>query len=183
MVGTYGDLTKTYRCPNTALQYLSLRVGTAKILKIGWAFAHRRVRFYRAPAIVPVTLGASDVRAPVLGAPASALAPAHCSPANLRALGASAIGCGRMLYLHGLLPAHQPRGSSARGNAGSPCDAARFRGVPQRRVAARLASVAGYAAETYGASYKSVRLSPIIIGVVVSVCHAEIFDFGQLLRT
>jgi hypothetical protein len=69
-----------------------------------------------------------------------------------------------------------------------------LRGVPQRRVAARLASVAGYAGpdesvlssrrqNLSGASYKSVRLSPIIIGIVVSVCHAEIFDFGQLLRT
>ena len=53
--------------------------------------------------------------------------------------------------------------------------------VFSRRAAAtsrRWASVGGRIL-----SYKSVRLSPVIIGVVVSVCHAEIFDFGQLLRT
>jgi len=85
-----------------------------------------------------------------------------------------------------------PRGSTARGNAGSPCDAARFRGVPQRRVAARLASVAGYAGPDENVllsrsknlrKYKSVRLTLIIIGIVASVCHDEVFDFGQLLRT
>ena len=70
--------------------------------------------------------------------------------------------------------------------------AACFRGVPQRRLAARLASVAGYAGPDENVllsrsknlrKYKSVRLTLIIIGIVASVCHDEVFDFGQLLRT
>ena len=75
---------------------------------------------------------------------------------------------------------------------GPPCNAACFRGVPQRGVAARLASVAGYAGPDENVllsrsknlrKYKSVRLTLIIIGIVASVCHDEVFDFGQLLRT
>ena len=79
---------------------------------------------------------------PVLGATASART-STLFTGQLRALGASATGCGRMLYLTDYRQ-HLSRVSVQReAMLGPSCNAACFRGVPQRRVAARL--VAGYA--------------------------------------
>jgi hypothetical protein len=74
VVGTYGDLTKSCRCSNTALQCLTLSFGATRILETGVTLSSPHYR--------SVMLGVSDVCACTARAPASALAPAHCSPAN-----------------------------------------------------------------------------------------------------
>src|SRR5262249_2242271 len=69
VVGTYGDLTKTFGALAPRASYLTFRLSATRILKIGGAFARRQARLYRAPhyrsATVEYLTHVPTMRAPV----------------------------------------------------------------------------------------------------------------------